>query len=214
MSGLRFGEGCGGGGVPTERYGAIRDWRVIHPTDHRADVSGLHGTGDGSGKYPGNSWHITGTIGTPGLPLCPSESLVPRQVVGARRRPWMVVYLSLRSRSLALGGGPKTRVPIRHAVKPSFGGFDSRWGLRPPSFRATPHTLGGWRHSAVSESGTGLGVTQASRSITRRARKANGLCQGTWRASGRAHASPRGGEGEQRGGGKGFDSPFFVFFRG
>ena len=58
----------------------------------------------------------------------------------------------------------------------------------------------------------GLGVTQASWSITRRARKANGLCQGTWRASGRAHASPRGGEGEQRGGGKGFDSPFFVFF--
>ena len=111
------------------------------------------------------------------------------------------------------GGGPKTRVPIRHAVKPSFGGFDSRWGLRPPSFRATPHTLGGWRHSAVSESGTGLGVTQASRSITRRARKANGLCQGTWRASGRAHASPQGGEGEQRGGGEGFDSPFFVFFR-
>ena len=212
MSRLRFVGGCGGGGVPTERYGAIRDWRDIHSLDHRTDTSGLHGTGDGSGKYPGNSWHITGTIGTPGLPLCPSESLVPRQVVGARRRPWMVVYLSLRSRSLALGGGPKTRVPIRHAVKPSFGGFDSRWGLRPPSFRATPHTLGGWRHSAVSESGTGLGVTQASRSITRRARKANGLCQGTWRASGRAHASPRGGEGEQRGGGKGFDSPFFVFF--
>ena len=123
MSGLRFAGGCGGGGVPTERYGAIRDWRVIHPTDHRADVSGLHGTGDGSGKYPGNSWHITGTIGTPGLPLCPSESLVPRQVVGARRRPWMVVYLSLRSRSLALGGGAKTRVPIRHAVKPSFEDF-------------------------------------------------------------------------------------------
>jgi len=32
------------------------------------------------------------------------------------------------------GGGPKTRVPIRHAVRPSFEGFDSRWGLRPPSF--------------------------------------------------------------------------------
>ena len=111
------------------------------------------------------------------------------------------------------GGGPKTRVPIRHAVKPSFGGFDSRWGLRPPSFRATPHTLGGWRHSAVSESGTGLGVTQASRSITRRARKANGLCQGTWRASGRAHASPRGGEGAAARWGQGVRLPSCRFSR-
>jgi len=43
------------------------------------------------------------------------------------------------------------------------------------SFRATPHTLGGWRHSVVSESGTGLGVTQASRPITRRSGSAIGL---------------------------------------
>jgi hypothetical protein len=36
------------------------------------------------------------------------------------------------------GGGAKTRVPILHAVKPSFEGFDSRWGLRPPSFSPPP----------------------------------------------------------------------------
>ena len=123
MSGLRFVGGCGGGGVPTERYGAIRDWRDIHSLDHRTDTSGLHGTGDGSGKYPGNSWHITGTIGTPGLPLCPSESLDPPTSCWCAPAPMDGRVSFTPEQVTGSGGGPKTRVPIRHAVKPSFEDF-------------------------------------------------------------------------------------------
>jgi len=87
-------------------------------------------------------------------------------------------------------------VPIRHAVKPSFEGFDhgSAGVFARQSFRATPHTLGGWRHSAVSESGTGLGVTQA---VGERYGAMPGYVKG-------AHMLPPGAaRGRKRGGGKG-----------
>jgi len=71
-------------------------------------------------------------------------------------------------------------------------------------------------HSPLScpESGTRLGVTQASRPITRRLGAAMGLCQDTRRASGSAHASPRGGEGGAARWGQGVRLPLFRNFAG